>query len=259
MIDYLKKFSNKGKTTFIVGGSGLIGSHIVQAICQSGSRVVNIDIKNLGFKEYSGNYNYINFNVSKFSDYKKFFLRITKKFGVPDIFINCSYPKTKYWQNNSFKKINFESYKKNIEIHLNSYVWLAKYVADIMVQNGTSGSIIQLGSIYGNFAQDENIYSNTKMDFNMTYSIIKGGIHNFTRQMSAYYGKYNIRVNTLCPGGVEDIKQDKIFVKNYKKKVPLKRLCKSSEVASVALFLSSEASSYITGSTILVDGGFTVI
>ena len=85
------------------------------------------------------------------------------------------------------------------------------------------GSIIQLGSIYGIVGQDKTIYKNTEIEENMTYSIIKGGITNFSRQMASYYGKYNIRVNTLIPGGVlgpKDTKyeQSKTFLKNYNKK-----------------------------------------
>ena len=103
------------------------------------------------------------------------------------------------------------------------------------------------------------------MKENLTYSLIKGGIINFTRQMASYYGKNNIRVNTVCPGGiaghVADLssKQSKQFVKNYSNQVPLKRLGNSEEVASTILFLSSSASSYITGTTIMVDGGWTAI
>ena len=83
--------------------------------------------------------------------------------------------------------------------------------------------------------------------------------------MASYYGKYNIRVNTLCPGGIsghvagKNTKQDKNFIKNYSNKVPLKRLGKANEVALAALFLASEASSYITGTTLIVDGGITAI
>ena len=97
------------------------------------------------------------------------------------------------------------------------------------------------------------------MQENMTYSIIKGGIVNLTKQMASYYGKTGIRVNALCPGGVIDEGQNKKFVENYTKKVPLKRLAQPEEIANAALFLASDASSYITGISLLVDGGWTSI
>ena len=83
--------------------------------------------------------------------------------------------------------------------------------------------------------------------------------------MASYYGKHNIRVNTLCPGGIsghvagKSDEQDPLFVKNYCNKIPLKRMSNPDEIASVALFLASDAASYITGATIMVDGGWTAI
>ena len=182
-----------------------------------------------------------------------------KSNGTPDIFINCSYPRTSDWKNNSFKKININSYKKNIDIHLNSFVWTAKIAADNMEKANQEGSIILLSSIYGLVGQDTSIYKDTKMTESMTYSVIKGGINNLTRQMASYYGKSNIRVNSICPGGIQEKNHNKKFVKKYLEKVPLKRFCKSSDVAANVLFLSSNASSYVTGTMMIVDGGWTAI
>ena len=128
-----------------------------------------------------------------------------------------------------------------------------------------SGSIIQLGSIYGILGQDLSVYEGTAMHENMTYAAIKGGITNLTRQMASYYGKFNIRVNTLVPGGLSgsvagksDI-QNPAFVKQYSQKIPLKRLGRAEEIASAALFLASDAASYLTGTSLIVDGGWSVV
>ena len=103
------------------------------------------------------------------------------------------------------------------------------------------------------------IYEGTNINHSMTYSIIKGGISNLTRQMASYYGKYNIRVNSICPVGVLSSYMPKKFIKNYNSVVPMGRLCKTDEVASSVLFLSSNASSYITGTDFVIDGGWTCI
>ena len=120
-----------------------------------------------------------------------------------------------------------------------------------------------MNSIYGLLGQDMTIYEKTSIKDNMPYSIIKGGLVNLTRQMASYYGRFGIRINSICSGGVYSTKDQnfriKQFVKNYKKRVPLKRLAKPSEIASVNLFLSSDASSYITGTAVIVDGGWTCI
>ena len=155
---------------------------------------------------------------------------------------------------------------KNIKLQLSDSSWLAKLTADAMKKSKRSGVIILMGSIYGHVAQDLNIYKGIKdMRENMPYTIIKSGISGLTKQMASYYGKYNIRINTISPGGlvghVKGIKQKQNikFLKQYSLKVPLKRLGKASEVATACVFLSSEAASYITGIDLLVDGGWTVI
>ena len=172
---------------------------------------------------------------------------------------------TKDWKNTSFSNIKKKFLDENIKIHLNSYSWLAKLAAEDMKNNKIEGSIIQFGSIYGILGQDLSIYKNTKMHESMAYSIIKGGITNLTRQMASYYGKYNIRINTISPGGivgsVQGIRksQEKNFIKNYSLKVPLSRLGSAEEISYSVLFLASDASSYITGSNLAVDGGWSII
>jgi len=258
MINYLNQFKNNKKTAFIVGGAGFIGREITLALLSSGAKVIVLDInkpKNIKKK----NYFYYYFDCSNTQNLFKNYNKVVDKFGSPNIFINCSYPRTVDWPENSFKDISFPSYKKNLDIHLNSYAWLAKFAADSMVAKKKGGSIIQLSSTYGVVAQNMTIYKGTKMRDSMTYSIIKGGISNLSRQMASCYGEHNIRVNSICPGGVEAKSMHPKFVKNYRSLVPLKRLAKTSDVASAALFLSSDAASYITGTDFLVDGGWTCI
>ncbi len=258
-MNYIEKFNLKKKTIFVLGGSGLIGSEICKAVSQLDSKVINIDkINKSKNTHYKKNIFFYKMDVTNTNQIEKNYSKLIKKYGTPDVFINSSYPKTKDWKKNSFKSIKYSSFDKNIKIHLNSFSWLAKLVAESMIKSKKGGSIIQLSSIYGIVGQILGIYKGTKMSESMTYSIIKGGINNLTRQMASYYGKYNIRVNSLCAGGVFDY-QNKLFLKNYKKIVPLKRLARSDEIASVAAFLSSDAASYITGSMVMVDGGWTAI
>ena len=143
-------------------------------------------------------------------------------------------------------------------MHLNSYAWLARETAESMKENGSGGSILQFSSIYGFLGQDISIYKNLKMSENMIYSMIKGGIINLTRNMASFYGENNVRINNICPGGVID-GQDKEFIRRYSSKTPMKRMAENWEIASAALFLCSDASSYITGQTIVVDGGWSII
>ena len=230
---FLDKIKLTNKRVFILGGSGLIGSKIAINVLSIGGDVVILDIKK---KKELKNIKYIKFDCSK--------LKILEK---------------------NIKKVSLKRMTKNIEIHMNSYAWISKIVADEMVKTKTAGSIVNLNSIYGLLGQDLNIYERTIMKESMPYSIIKGGLANLVRQMASYYGKFGVRVNNVCPGGLKGHVtgysnfQEKQFIKNYEKKVPLKRLGNPEEVANVVTFIASDAASYITGSNILVDGGWTII
>ena len=272
MIDYLQKFRLNKKTAFVVGGLGLIGREVSIALAMAGAKTIVIDVEREKGQLYENEINREGYDVSfKYfdcADMKQLdnnFSVLLNEYGCPDIFINCSYPRTKDWGKSSFRDITLESYRENVDMHLNSYTWLARLAAEAMVKNGNGGSIIQLGSTYGIVGQDLTVYEGTDMHENMSYASIKGGITNITRQMASYYGKHNIRVNTLCPGGIsghvagKSDKQDPLFVKNYCNKIPLRRMSNPDEIASVALFLASDAASYITGATIMVDGGWTAI
>ena len=270
MKNYLNKFSLVNKTAFVFGGTGLIGSHITEAFLSAGAKVYILDNnkkKGLMYKKKFNNpfLEYVNFDCSKVDDLDINLFNILKKYNCPDILVNCTYPITKDWQSSSFDKNKLKIMRKNIDIHLNSYTWIAYKICDLMKKKSIKGSVILLGSIYGILGQKLSIYKNTKIKENMNYSIIKGGIVNFSRQLSSYYGNHGIRVNALCPGGISGhiagskLKQNKIFKKNYSNQCPLNRLGTPEEVASSALFLASSASSYITGSTFMVDGGWSSI
>ena len=273
MIDYLRKFRLDNKTAFVFGGLGLIGQEVSKAFMSAGAKTIVLDLDTdrasvfeidiLKAKDYDFHFNI--FDCANVDNIDENFHILLEKYGAPDVFINCSYPRSADWAESSFRNNTFESLRKNVDIQMNSFIWLARLAAEAMAEAENGGSIIQLGSIYGIIGQDLTVYEGTDMQENMTYAAIKGGITSLTRQMASYYGQFNIRVNTLCPGGLEghvagkSSKQNPIFVKQYNKKTPLKRLGRAEEIGSVALFLSSDAASYITGATIMVDGGWVVV
>ena len=271
MIDYMNKFRLDGKTVYVVGGVGLIGKEVSIACGQAGAKTIVLDMRENEARAFEKEMNqegcdlvFKSFDCADTDNLSKNFTDILKEHASPDVFVNCSYPRTEDWGSSSFKHITLESFRENVDIHMNSYAWLARLAAESMIDN-EAGSIIQIGSSYGVVGQDLTIYQDTEMHENMTYAAIKGGITNLTRLMASYYGQYNIRVNTLCPGGLEghvagkSDNQNPVFVKRYSNKTPLKRLGSPDEIASTALFLASDAASYITGATIMVDGGWTAI
>ena len=153
-------FNLDGKTAYVLGGSGLIGIETIKLLRKYNAKVINLDVK-----DYSKSRNkeiFIKFDCTKLKKIEKRLEAIFVKNNFPDIFINCSYPKTKNWKNNSFSKINYKNLKENIEMHLNSSVWITKIIAEKMMKKKIKGTIIQTGSIYGLVGQDQNIYLNTK-------------------------------------------------------------------------------------------------
>jgi NAD(P)-dependent dehydrogenase (short-subunit alcohol dehydrogenase family) len=121
-----------------------------------------------------------------------------------------------------------------------------------------SGSIVNISSIYGVVGPDFTIYDGTEMTMPAAYSAIKGGVINFSKYLASYYGKNNIRVNCVSPGGIFD-HQPTEFIRNYESKVPMKRMGKPDDISPAVSFLLSDESSYITGQNIIIDGGWTAI
>jgi len=256
----------------VIGGLGLIGREVSLAFASAGAKTIILDLgseKVAAFEKELGEAGcdalFRPFDCANMKSLEQNFSNMLDELGCPDIFVNCSYPITEDWGKSSFREVTLASFRENVDIHMNSYAWLARLAAEAMAEGGKSGSIIQLGSIYGILGQDLTVYEGTDMHENMTYSVIKGGITNLTRQMASYYGKFNIRVNTLVSGGLsghvagKSDTQNPVFVKQYSNKTPLKRLGSVEEVASTALFLASEAASFITGATVMVDGGWSAV
>ncbi len=253
-------FNFNSKKIFIIGGSGFLGLEISNLLSELGAEVFCLDIKK--DKRLNKKVKFLRFDVSRKELTKKFKIFLND-FGVPHSFINCSYPTTKSYSKAKFEKVKLQTIKENVNIHLNSYVWMARLVAEEMRKKKIKGNIIQFGSHYGVIGQDTEIYKGTNMSENMIYSAIKGGIISNTKQLAVHYGKWGIRANCVCPGGVEGhiknkkIKQSRLFVKNYSKRTPLNRLAKKEEIAPAVAFLASDSASYITGITLMIDGGWT--
>lgn len=254
MKNYLQKFSLQGKNVFVTGGSGLIGHEVTKALSDAGGKVVVLDIAKP--KTKIKNAKFETFDVTNLAKINKNIDSLVNKYTRLDVWINAAYPRTQDW-GSKVEDLSLESWQQNIDMHLNSYSWLSRKVCLVMKKQ-KGGSLINFGSIYGVVGNDFTVYEGTNLTSPMGYAAIKGGIVNLGRYLASYFGKYNIRVNTICPGGVFD-NQNKQFVTNYSKKTPLKRMATPEEVASATLFLASDAASYITGTTLMVDGGWTAI
>ncbi len=259
MINYMEKFKLDNKTAVVCGGLGLIGKQVSIALAQAGAKVLVLDNDEdvwKAMKEKTG-MEFVKFDITDIKNLGKEISRIYKEHGPIDVWVNTAYPKTKDW-GNKLEDIKAESWQKNVDMLMNSYCLITKEIAELMKKSKIKGSIVNFGSVHGVVGPDFEVYSGTDMTSPAAYAAIKGGIINFSRYAASYYGKDGIRINCLCPGGIFD-NQNKTFVANYEKRTPLRRMGNPNEIASAVLFLASDASSYITGATFMVDGGWTCI
>jgi NAD(P)-dependent dehydrogenase (short-subunit alcohol dehydrogenase family) len=149
-----------------------------------------------------------------------------------------------------------------MSVNVDAMFLMAKYVGKHMVSKNIKGSVIQTSSIYGVVAPDQSIYEGShylggKINTPAVYSTSKAAVIGLTQYLSTYWGPKGIRVNTITPGGIQSGQND-VFLERYSRKVPLGRMGKAEELVGALIFLASDASSYVTGQNIIVDGGFTV-
>jgi NAD(P)-dependent dehydrogenase (short-subunit alcohol dehydrogenase family) len=242
----------KDKVIIVTGGSGLLGKAFINELKQEGAITINADIS-VSTDLAIGNYQV---DITKAEEISNAVEEIFQYFGRIDGLVNNAYPRTKDW-GAKFEDIKPESWSLNVEMQMNSYFVFCQEVLKKMDLQ-SSGSIVNIASIYGVVGNDFSVYEGTSMTSAAAYSAIKGGIINFTRFLASYYGKRGIRVNTVSPGGIFD-HQNPIFVANYNKKVPMGRMGNPDDIAPSVAFLLSEKSQYITGHNLIVDGGWCAI
>jgi NAD(P)-dependent dehydrogenase (short-subunit alcohol dehydrogenase family) len=242
----------KDKVIIITGGNGLLGSAYIEYLKNENAIIINADInceKNLSNGTYTC-------DITDTSSTDELIQVVLEKYGRIDGLVNNAYPRTKDW-GSKFEEVPEESWRMNIDMQLNSYVFLTRKVLAVMTKQ-KSGSIVNLASIYGIVGPDFTVYENTPLTNAPAYAAIKGGLINMTRYLASYYGQYNIRINCVSPGGIFD-SQNETFVKQYEKKVPLKRMGTPEDIAPSIAFLLSDDARYITGHNLVVDGGWTAI
>lgn len=240
-----------GKVIIVTGGNGLIGKSLVENIKSENGIYINADLH-----ATNDDLSNVNCDVTNEKSIENTINLVLKKYGKIDGLVNNAYPRTSDW-GEKFENIKSSSWKSNIDMQLNSIFLFSQKILPHMV-NRKLGSIVNIGSIYGVVGPDFNVYDNTNSTMPAAYSAIKGGIINFSRYLSSYYGKHNIRVNCISPGGIFN-DQESVFVKNYENRVPMKRMGNPEDISPAVSFLLSDESSYITGQNLIIDGGWTAI
>lgn len=242
----------KDKIIIITGGNGLLGRAILDRLKSEGALCINFEISHQTNDDLTKVY----CDITNAKSIDEAFELVLKKYKKIDGLVNNAYPRTKDW-GTKFEEIVFDSWKQNIDWQLNSYFYISQKVA-IQMSVQKYGSIVNMASIYGVVGADFNVYEGTTMTMPAAYSAIKGALINFTRYVASYFGPQQVRVNAVSPGGIFD-NQNEVFISNYCKKVPMRKLGNPEDIAPTVAFLLSDDSKYITGQNIIVDGGWTAI
>jgi len=242
----------KDKIIMVTGGNGLLGRDIIAKISGEGAVCINVDINHATSPDLTN----LNCDITDNYSVQTAVSLVVEKYGRIDGLVNNAYPRTGDW-GERFENIKYDSWQKNVDWQLNTYFYFSQTVAKYMTER-KSGSIVNMSSIYGVVGPDFTVYDGTTMTMPAAYSAIKGGIINFTRYLAAYLGPQNIRVNAVSPGGIFD-DQNAVFVDNYVKKVPMRRMGLPDDISPPVAFLLSDDAKYITGQNLIVDGGWTAI
>jgi NAD(P)-dependent dehydrogenase (short-subunit alcohol dehydrogenase family) len=242
----------KNKIIIVTGGNGLLGKSIIKRLTLEGAFCINFEINHKTNEDLSQVY----CDITNVESIDNALGLVILKYSKIDGLINNAYPRTKDW-GNKFEEIEINSWKNNLDWQLNSYFYITQKVL-VQMELQKSGSIVNMASIYGVVGADFSVYEGTTMTMPAAYSAIKGALINFTRYLASYFGPKQIRVNAVSPGGIYD-NQNELFVQNYSKKVPMRRLGTPEDISPTVAFLLSDDAKYITGQNIIIDGGWTAI
>ena len=273
MVDGLELFNLQDRVAIITGGAGLLGQQYAVALGQAGAHAIVADmnseeanqlatrVTNLTGVKAVG----IETDISNKQSVEEMVEQSLAHFGRVDILINNAAIDPKFDPDRAGKHIfAFEDYplelwNQGINVNLTGMFLCSQAVAKPMIGQG-HGVIVNISSIYGLVGPDQRIYErsdNSPRTYKpVTYSVTKSAVLGMTRYLSTYWAGKNIRVNTLTLGGVFN-DHDREFVQKYSYRTPLGRMADRSEYCGALLYLVSDASSYMTGANLVVDGGWT--
>ena len=265
-------FNLTNKTAIVTGACGLIGQKHCAALAEAGANVVVADLNaeaaaDVAFGLPGGPHLSLAVDVTKPESLAAARDQILARFGHIDVLVNNAAINDMFEnpalaaELSKFENFPLATFQQVLEVNVTGVFLAAQVFGTPMAQQG-HGSIINVASTYGMVGPDQRIYRNEAGEQTFykspSYPMTKGAVVNFTRYLAAYWGAAGVRVNTLSPGGVEN-NQDEFFVKQYSAKTPLGRMATPTDYQGAVVFLASDASAYMTGANLVVDGGWTAI
>jgi NAD(P)-dependent dehydrogenase (short-subunit alcohol dehydrogenase family) len=269
-----ERFDLSGRVAVVTGGAGLLGAEFSRTLAEGGAAVAVVDLNAEAANKIaailcdSGHQaKGYGTDITDPSSVQALVASLARDHGRLDILVNSAALDPKFDASADAKGIapgNFEDYPLEqwnaaLGVNLTGMFLVTQACVRPMLQQGRKGSIINICSTYGLNGPDQRIYirEGERVAFKpVYYTVTKAGVLGFTKYLAAYYAGTEIRVNALTPGGVFN-DHEEYFVRNYSAKTILGRMARKDEMNGALLFLASDASSYMTGSNVVVDGGWT--
>jgi NAD(P)-dependent dehydrogenase (short-subunit alcohol dehydrogenase family) len=269
-----EKFDLSGRVAVVTGGAGLLGAEFCRTLAEAGAAIAVVDLNASASQAVADTLTKSGYqaqavptDITRPDSVNALVEKVLAAFGRLDILVNSAALDPKFDADALKKGITpgaFEDYPLDqwnaaLGVNLTGMFLVTQACVRPMIEQGKRGSIINICSTYGLNGPDQRIYikDGERVAFKpVYYTVTKAGVMGFTKYLAAYYAETEIRVNALTPGGVFNNHED-YFVKNYSAKTILGRMAKKDEMNGALLFLASDASSYMTGNNIVVDGGWT--
>lgn len=262
-VDFRKKFELTGKVIAITGACGLVGRAFCEAVAQFGGHVVLLDIgaakpveqAELLSARHKRDMIGIEIDVSDRGSVNAALERILSSFNRLNGLVNAHQNKS-HLIFEPFEKVTDENWDTVVEINLKGTFLTCQIMGAWMAENG-GGSIVNMPSTYSVVAPNQNLYKGTSLGCPAAYSASKGAIDALSRYLASYWATKKVRVNMITPHGVWN-NHEAQFEENFARFSPMQRLSYNHEVAGALVYLLSDASTYVTGDNMLVEGGWTV-
>ncbi len=256
-------FNLDGRVAVVTGGVGQLGSALVAALAERGMRVAALDTIRSPAEDDARVRSFIT-DVADRDSVEAALASVEADWGVPHLLINAAAldapPNAPAGEVGPFEDVPIEALERVVHVNVTGVVVSCQVIGGAMARAGR-GSIVNIGSVYGLVSPDQSLY-----DFRremgetfvkpVAYSVSKSAITNLTRYLATYWAQSGVRVNTLTPHGIEN-GQPGAFVEAFARRSPMGRLMDVGEAVGAVVFLASDASSYVTGANLVVDGGWT--
>lgn len=278
----LEKFDLTNRVAVVTGGVGLLGTEFCKTLAEAGAAVAVVDLNGSAAGKVADALTKDGYrakgiatDITKPNSVKQMVASVLADFGRLDILVNSAALDPKFDPEatskgaalslskgiapGAFEDYPLEQWNTALDVNLTGMFLVTRACVKPMLEKGKRGSIINICSTYGLNGPDQRIYikDGERVAFKpVYYTVTKAGVMGFTKYLAAYYAETEIRVNALTPGGVFN-NHEEYFVRNYSAKTILGRMARKDEMNGALLFLASDASSYMTGNNVVVDGGWT--